>query len=345
MARRFECLLTQLLTYSSSISHLSLILSDEIELLHQLNTGDELLQSMHPVPIHHQFVLRTQEHPQKVALILDNQSLTYAELLHYTQLVALHLIDECHVKSGDIVGLCTERSIEMVISMLGILISGASYLPFWPDLPAKRLHSLIQMTQPRCLLIHSATHHLIQRNGVAVDAVISNLNARSTIEGFPCVNASIDNTAVILFTSGSTGMSKAVPLSHRDLTQLIDSLCQIYLARSDDIIIQLATCTLDAHAYECMGSFILGATLVLLRPQGNIDTRYLCQTIENSQVTVIVFVPTTIGILCEYLNSNVEIDCANPLATLKCVSTGGKKSCHYVYKIIPTRRSIFHSFC
>jgi non-ribosomal peptide synthetase component F len=302
MARRFECLLTQLFTSSSSISHLSLILSDEIELLQQLNTGDELLQSMHPVPIHHQFVLRTQEHPQKVALILDYQSLTYAELLHYTQLVALHLIDECHVKSGDIVGLCTERSIEMVISMLGILISGASYLPFWPDLPAKRLHSLIQLTQPRCLLIHSATHHLIQRNGVAVDAIISNLNTKYTIEGFPCVNVSIDNTAVILFTSGSTGISKAVPLSHRDLTQLIDSLSQLHLARPDDIIIQLASCSFDVHAYECMSSFILGSTLVLLRPQGNIDTHYLCETIAKSQATTIFFVPTSISILCEYFN-------------------------------------------
>ncbi len=324
IARRFECLLTQLFTTSSSISQMSLLLSDEIELLRQLNTGDKLLQPMHLLPIHHQFVLRTQEHPQKVALILDNQSLTYAELLHYTQLVALHLIDECDVKSGDIVGLCVERSIEMAIGILGILISGASYLPFWPGLPIERLHSLIQMTQPRSILIHSATHHLIPSNRVAVDAVISNLNARSTIEGFPCVNASIDNTAVILFTSGSTGMSKAVPLNHRNLTQLIDSLSQLHLARPDDIIIQLASCSFDVHAYECMSSFILGSTLVLLRPQGNIDTHYLCETIAKSQATTIFFVPTAISILCEYFNCNVEFDCPNPLATLKCVSTGGK---------------------
>jgi non-ribosomal peptide synthetase component F len=303
IARRFECLLTQLFTSSSSISQMSLLLSDETELLRQLNTGDKLLQSMHLLPLHHQFVLRTQEHPQKVAL---------------------HLIDECHVKSGDIVGLCVERSIEMAIGILGILISGASYLPFWPGLPIERLHSLIQLTQPRSILIHSLTHHLIPSNGVAVDAVISNLNARSTIEGFPCVNASIDNTAVILFTSGSTGMSKAVPLSHRNLTQLIDSLSQLHLARPDDIIIQLASCSFDVHAYECMGSFILGATLVFLRPQGNIDTRYLCQTIAKSQATTIFFVPTSISILSEYLNSSAEFDCANPLATLKYISTGGK---------------------
>jgi non-ribosomal peptide synthetase component F len=324
IARRFEYLLTQLFTTSSSISQMSLILSDEIDLLHQLNTGDVLLQLMHPLPIHYQFLLRVQEHPQKVALILDNQSLTYAELLHYTQLLAVHLIDECHVKSGDTVGLCVERSIEVAIAMLGILLSGATYLPFWPDLPIERLHSLIKMTQPHCILIHSATHHLIPSNGVPVDAAISNLNAKPTIERFPSVNTSIDNTAVILFTSGSTGMSKAVPLSHQNLTQLIDSLSQLHLTRPDDIIIQLASCSFDVHAYECMSSFILGATLVLLRPQGNIDTRYLCQTIAKSQATTIFFVPTSISILCEYLNSSVEFDCTNLLATLKCISTGGK---------------------
>jgi non-ribosomal peptide synthetase component F len=279
---------------------------------------------MHRLPIHHEFLLRVQEHPQKVALILDYQALTYAELLYYTQLVALHLIDECHVKSGEIVGLCVERSIEMAIGILGILISGASYLPFWPGLPIKRLHSLIEMIQPHCLLIHSVTHHLIPSNGVAVDAIILDVSAKPNIECFPCVNASIDNTAVILFTSGSTGISKAVPLSHQNLTQLIDSLSQLHLARPDDIIIQLASCSFDVHAYECMSSFILGATLVLLRPQGNIDTRYLCQTIAKSQATAIFFVPTSISMLCEYLNSSVEFDCANPLGTLKCISTGGK---------------------
>jgi non-ribosomal peptide synthetase component F len=242
--------------------------------------------------------------------------------------VALHLIDECHVKPGDIIGQCIERSIEMMIGMLAIVLCGASYLPFSPSLPIERLHSLIELTQPLCLVVHSTTHYLISSNGVAVDTLISYLSVTSSVETFLHVHTSIDNTVVMLFTSGSTGMPKIVPLTHRNFINLIDSLSQIHLNGPNDVIVQLASCSFDVHAYECMGSFILGATLVLLRPHGNLDAHYLCQTIEKSQATVIFFVPTSVSILCEYFNSTVQIDPSKHLATLKCVSTGGKNRCH-----------------
>jgi non-ribosomal peptide synthetase component F len=115
MADRFSCLISQLFSKPASPIHeLSLLLPHEVELLHQLNNGDQLLLPAHLMPIHHQFACRAEEHPQKVAVILDDQCLTYAELLYTSQLLASHLIDECHVQPGDIIGQCVERSIEMV---------------------------------------------------------------------------------------------------------------------------------------------------------------------------------------------------------------------------------------
>jgi non-ribosomal peptide synthetase component F len=219
----------------------------------------------------------------------------------------------------------------MAIGMLGILLSGASYLPFWPGLPAERLHSHIELMEPQCLLIHSATHSLIwSSGGVPIEMIILDQNVRATVETLSQGQVSIDNTAVMLLTSGSTGIPKVVPLSHRHFTHLMNSLCQLDFNSPNDVIVQLASSSFDVHVYECMGSFTLGATLVLLRPHGNFDTHYLCQTIAKSQATTIFFVPTSISILCEYLNSSVEMDCLNPLFTLKCVSSGGKKQCDYV---------------
>ena len=99
MARRFECLLKQIFSSSSTslICEFSLLSLNEIELVHQLSEGDPLIIPEDLRPIHQQFVSRADEHPQKLSIILDEQSLTYAKVLHSSQLVAQHLIDECQL--------------------------------------------------------------------------------------------------------------------------------------------------------------------------------------------------------------------------------------------------------
>jgi hypothetical protein len=116
MARRFHSLLNQVLSYPSStqICELSLMLPHEIRLLQQLNSNEQLLLPPNVRPIHQQFAHQSSEHPQKLAVVLDDQSLTYAELLHSSQLLACHLKEQCHVQPGDIIAQCLERSIEMV---------------------------------------------------------------------------------------------------------------------------------------------------------------------------------------------------------------------------------------
>ena len=79
-----------------------------------MNSNNHLDLPSNLLLIHQQFSIHVQQHPQKLAVMLDEQSLTYGELLHSSQLVAEHLKNECHVKSGDVIGQCMERSIEMV---------------------------------------------------------------------------------------------------------------------------------------------------------------------------------------------------------------------------------------
>jgi non-ribosomal peptide synthetase component F len=116
IARRFETLIDQLffLPPSTTICEFSLMLPHEIQLLQHLNNDEDMNFSSNFLLIHQQFARQVENHPQKLAVILDDQSLTYAELFHSSQMVACHLKNECHVKSGDIVGQCVERSIEMV---------------------------------------------------------------------------------------------------------------------------------------------------------------------------------------------------------------------------------------
>ena len=117
--RRYHSMLTQLFFTSShhpqsiqSIYELSLLSSDERLLIQTMN--DTHVPTPPSTCIHHEFASRAMQHPQKLAVELDEQSLTYAELLSYTQVLALHLLNECDVKVGEIVCQCVERSLSMV---------------------------------------------------------------------------------------------------------------------------------------------------------------------------------------------------------------------------------------
>ena len=119
MARRFETLLNQIFLSPSTtaICEYSLLLPHEKYLLEDLNNVEHSNLSSNFLLIHQKFACQAKEHSQKLAVVLDDQSLTYAELLHLSQLLACYLKEKCCIKSGDIVGQCMERSIEMVCSI------------------------------------------------------------------------------------------------------------------------------------------------------------------------------------------------------------------------------------
>ena len=324
IAGRFQMLFNQVFSPSipNSVCQLTLVLPHEVPMLDHLNHGDPLVLPRDLLPIHQQFACQANEDPQKLAVILDDQSLTYAEVFHRSQLVACHLIDECQVQSGDRVGQCVQRSIEMLIGMMGILFSGASYLPLSPDVPAERLHLFLELTKPRCVLLHSRTKHLLQDAAVPVDTLLSfPTDDEFAVEPLSHVDVSMEDIAFFIFTSGSTGVPKVVPISQLNFIHLTHSYNQAHVSRHKEVIIQMASCSFDVHVEEHLGTLIGGSLLVLLRPQGNLDAHYLYQTIEKTQATVIDFVPTSLAIFCEYLNT-APTKC---LSTLKLITVGGEQ--------------------
>ncbi|CAF1544513.1 unnamed protein product [Didymodactylos carnosus] len=108
-------------------------------------------------PIHEEFYDRANEYSQKLAVVLDEQTLTYSETLYYVQRLATHLIEEYHVKVGDIICQCMERSIEIVLGILSILAAGAIYCPLNPNDCAKRLFSSINEVQAILVLVEPKT--------------------------------------------------------------------------------------------------------------------------------------------------------------------------------------------
>ncbi|CAF4137559.1 unnamed protein product, partial [Adineta steineri] len=254
-----------------SIYDLSIILSDEQYGMQSLNNTQISFPSSLTC-IRHEFVYQVMEHPQKLAVELDEQSLTYCELLYYVQVLSLTLLNEYHVVRGEIVCQCVERSLSMVIGIMGIEMAGGVYCPLSPQDPQHRLHALVQQTQSRLVLVHHLTTTKVDHDIVSLD-IDSILNVNNMVSDINCNCLSNmimkgEEIAYIIFTSGSSGIPKAVQQTQQNFINSILGFVQIDAIHGDDVTIQIASATFDAHVLEILGSLICGATIAMLHPQG-----------------------------------------------------------------------------
>ncbi|UJR06585.1 hypothetical protein I4U23_010869 [Adineta vaga] len=192
------------------------------ELSLTLPTEQLLVQSMNNTQIsfpsvqciHHEFVSKAMIYSQKLAVELDEQSLTYCELLYYVQVLSLTLLNEYRVNVGDIICQCVERSISMVIGIMAIEMVGGVYCPLSPRDPSYRLHTLVEQTQSHLVIAHWLTKTMIHNETIVVnvDLILTNNDNQNNIGCDQLSNIVVTpkNIAYIIFTSGSTGVPKAV---------------------------------------------------------------------------------------------------------------------------------------
>ncbi|CAF1489270.1 unnamed protein product, partial [Didymodactylos carnosus] len=325
MCNRFHILLQQLFLPSFNLKNqpiykLSLLLPEEIKLLQDISQTSVDFGRGDIRCIHHEFVYQAIEHPQKIAIALDGQSLTYGETLFYVQQIAIYLILELQVKPGQIICQCVERSIEMVIGILAILTTGGIYCPLNSDDSLSRLHMLIKETQSTLVLLHSITQtkfHSENVNSVkTLNAEVSFLNLEQLLieaaTRFSDQRLSIlanieslaDDIAYILFTSGSTGKPKAAAFRHKHFISCIYSCVAVSIMDDTDVFLQIAQCSFDVHLKEILGCTILGGTLIMLHPNGNLEMDYLSQVFSDKNVSFVDIVPSLATILCEYLDQS-----------------------------------------
>ncbi|CAF4104371.1 unnamed protein product, partial [Adineta steineri] len=250
----FDC------TPNKPIYELSLVLPNEQYLMQSLNNTQVSFAS--PLTcIHHEFVYQVVKHPQKLAVELDEQSLTYAELLYYVQVLSLALLNECHVFPG-----------EVVIGIMGIEMAGGVYCPLSPRDPQHRLYALTEQAQSHIVLIHHLTKTKFNNDIVSLDMdSILSINKLNTNMDYNCLSSVImksEEIAYTIFTSGSTGTPKAVQLTQQNCINSILAFVRIDALYEYDVTIQIASATFDAHILEIVGSLTCGATIVMLHPQG-----------------------------------------------------------------------------
>ena len=232
IAQRFHSMLEQLFIYRNKpIYELSLILPVDILLMQSLNNTQVLFPTS--TCIHHEFIYQVMKHPQKLAVELDDQSLTYSELLYYAHVLSLNLLNAHEVIPGEIICQCVERCLSMVswffkvgihlnkiidicqvVGIMAIEMVGGVYCPLSPRDPQQRLHALVQQTQSRLVLVHWLTKTKFQNDTISIDIdsglVDNDVKSNIDVDRLSSVIVTPDNIAYTIFTSGSTGMPKAV---------------------------------------------------------------------------------------------------------------------------------------
>ncbi|CAF1551741.1 unnamed protein product, partial [Adineta steineri] len=218
ISQRFHSILNQLFASvddqtNKPVYEISLTLPDERLLVQSINNTQVSFAS--PLTcIQHEFVHQVMKHPQKLAVELDEQSLTYCELLYYVQVLSLTLINKHVVVPGEIICQCVERSLSMVIGIMAIEMSGGVYCPLSPRDPQHRLHALIQQTQSRLVLLHWWTKMNFNNDILSIDihSILTNHDSKCDIDidRLSDVKVTPKDIAYIIFTSGSTGIPKAV---------------------------------------------------------------------------------------------------------------------------------------
>ncbi|CAF4072475.1 unnamed protein product [Adineta steineri] len=301
------------------IHGLSLISSNEQYLMQSLN-NTQISFSSSVTCIHHGFVYQVMKHPQKLAVELDEQSLTYCELLYYGQILSSTLISEYLITPGEIVCQCVERSLSMVIGIMSTEMAGGVYCPLSPRDPQHRLHTLTQQTQSRLVLVHHLTKTKFDDDIVALDIDsilhVNNIDNDMSYNCLSSMKVKGKEIAYIIFTSGSTGIPKAVQVRHKNFMDCINSLVYINSFNKDDTIVQMTRCSFDIHVQEILGTLLVGGTLIMLHPGGTIDFDYLSEVLENKQITYLHTVPSLLHSFFVFIEQNRNINAVKHLRSL-----------------------------
>lgn len=224
-------------------------------------------------------------HPTRVAVSCEGRQLTYRELDRQANLLAIRL-RELGAGRGDRVGIKIGRSLELIVAILGVLKSGAAYVPVDPHLPQARQEQIAGLAQLRLLITAGDGAPLPGLPTLPVD-----LAGEGADDG-PAVQSHPEDTAYILFTSGSTGEPKGVAVSHANVVRLFDTTHDLFMFDAGDCWLNSASFTFDASVWEIFGALVHGARVLVASRSEVRDPTLLAAMIRDERVSILTISPT-----------------------------------------------------
>lgn len=252
--------------------------------------------------LHQLIEVQCEKTPEATAVDFDGRTLTYRELNAKANQLA-HFLQKRGVGPEVLVGVCVERSLEMIVSLLAVLKSGGAYVPLDTQFPPDRLQYMLQDSKPRILLTESALSGAWSTLGL--DMELFNID-----RDWPLVSAErIENPqsaveprglAYVIYTSGSTGRPKGVELTHHSVVNFMRSMQSEPGISSSDVLLAVTTISFDIAALELFLPLTVGAQIVLASRSTAKTPQLLAKTLNEKPITIMQAAPTTWRLLVDF---------------------------------------------
>lgn len=259
--------------------------SADSKLIQEYNSTRECISEK---TLHELFMEQVKITPNNIAVMFENQSITYLELDNKSNQVARFLV-ESGIKSNDNVGILAKRSIETIINIIGVLKAGGAYVPINPEFPEERRQYILNDSNCN-MLLEPEFYNDKNLNSYSCDALENDDNP--------------NDVAYIIYTSGSTGRPKGVIIKHKAAANTIIDINNKFEVGEKDRIIGLSSMCFDLSVYDIFGALSTGASLVLVRDQRN--AKEIIDIINSKEITFWNSVPAIMDMIVDNLPENFE---------------------------------------
>lgn len=237
--------------------------------------------------------------PNAVAICCEGNRLGYAELNRRANQLA-HFLVKKEVGPEVLVGLCTERSLDMLVGLFGIMKAGGAYVPLDPDYPPDRLAYMLADSGMRILVTEAGLVERLPANQLDIVRIDSDRNQIAQ-ESTDAVYSTVQpgNLAYVIYTSGSTGKPKAVMIEHRGLSNLAEAQLRTFALRPDERFLQFASLSYDASIFEIAMAMKAGATLYIATGESRLSGDGLTALLQQQAITNATLPPSIVAMMPE----------------------------------------------